>query len=113
VKQKRQWETNGQLHMKRLLHEAPVRSKDMRGHALRMAGRRPVGLRRRDFSFRLRATEHRLDSLHSTLNVSKSYRKRNILDDDRGPRWVIFRARRAGKKVTKGCGVFGRIASKG
>ena len=51
-----------------------------------MAGRRPVGLRRRDFSFGFELQNIALDSLHTTLNVSKSHRKGNILDDDRGPR---------------------------
>jgi len=65
-----------------------------------MAGSRPGGLRRRDFSFRIRVTEHRLDSLQTTLNVSKSHREGNIWTTIADLARVIFCARRAGKKVT-------------
>ena len=89
---------------------APLRSKDIRGYALRInyrsdllslanGGKRTWRLRRRDFSFRIRATEHRLDSLHSTLNCLSRIAPA-ILDDDRGPRSGVFCERRAGKKVT-------------
>jgi hypothetical protein len=103
---------------------ASVRSKDMRGHALRtkLSFRSPVSGEWRDadlsgcatrFFFRIRATEHHLDSLHSTLKVSKSHRKGNILDDARGPRSADFSRAARRQKSNHDCGVFGRIAWKG
>jgi len=80
-----------------------------------MAGSRPGGLRRRDFSFRIRVTEHRLDSLQTTLNVSKSHREGNIWTTIADLARVIFCARRAGKKVTNApeplVGLHGRVRS--
>jgi len=78
-----------------------------------MAGRRPVGLRRRDFSFGFELQNIALDSLHTTLNVSKSHRKGNILDDDRGPRSADFSCEARQQKSNQRSRVFGRIASKG
>lgn len=80
-----------------------------------MAGSRSGGLRRRDFSFRIRVTEHRLDSLQTTLNVSKSHRTGNIWTTIADVARVIFRERRAGKKVTNApeslVGLHGRVRS--
>lgn len=78
-----------------------------------MAGSRPGGLRRRDFSFRIRVTEHRLDSLHTTLNVS--HRTGNIWTTIPDLARVMFCERRAGKKVTNApeslVGLHGRVRS--
>ena len=104
---------------------APARGKDIRGRALRtklsfrslVSGewREARGLRRRDFSFRIRVTEHRLDSLQTTLNVSKSHREGNIWTTIADLARVIFCARRAGKKVTNApeplVGLHGRVRS--
>ena len=77
-----------------------------------MAVSRPGGLRRREFSFRIRVTEHRLDSLHTTPNVSKSHREGNIWTTIADLARVIFCERRAGKSNQRSR-VFGRIAWKG
>jgi len=106
---------------------APVRSKDMRGHALRteLSFRPPISGEWRDadlsgcdgaiFSFRIRVTEHCLDSLHTTLNclsrIARAIFWTTIVDLVR----LIFRERRAGKKVTNAAeslvGLHGRVRS--
>jgi len=104
---------------------APVRSKDMRGHALRteLSFRPPISGEWRDadlsgcdgaiFSFRIRVTEHCLDSLHTTLNCLSRHRAGNILDDDRGPRSADFSREAPRQKSNQRSRVFGRIAWKG